>query len=44
MKTKLMNMHIHIWTLVGEKDNGDSGPSMCIQPRPIQRDKFSAEA
>lgn len=20
----LMNIHIHIWTLVGEKDNGDS--------------------
>lgn len=43
-KNLCMNMHIHIWTLVSEKDNGDSGPFMTIQPCPIQRHKFSAEA
>lgn len=44
---KKLNLWICIFifgTLVCEKDNGDSGPTMCIQPRSIQRHKFSAEA
>lgn len=27
----LMNMHIHIWTLVNDKDNKASGPARTIQ-------------
>lgn len=43
----LMNMHIHIWTLVDGKDNGDGEvcwPLSVYSVRPIQRHKFSAEA
>lgn len=40
----LMNMHIHIWTLVNEKDNKASGPTTTIQSCSTQRDRFYAEA
>lgn len=43
----LINMHIHMCSLVGMKDNETpkfAGPSGCIQLRLVQRHKFSAEA
>lgn len=40
----LMNMHIHIWTPVNEKDNRASGPATTIQSCSTQRDRFYAEA
>lgn len=40
----LMNMHIHIWTLVNEKDNRASGPATTIQSCSTQRGGFYAEA
>lgn len=40
----LMNMHIHIWTLVNDKDNKASGPARTIQSCSTQRHRFYAEA
>lgn len=40
----LMNMHIHIWTLVNDKDNRASGPARTIQSCSTQRHRFYAEA